>query len=77
LRVVEIDETRPPAERTSRDLWAKADELHRMASTATTRDTRDALLRLAARYGRLATTWRAADHMARRGKHGERDSRAR
>jgi len=36
------------------ELQAKAEELRRMADTATTADTRDALIRLATRLAQLA-----------------------
>jgi hypothetical protein len=49
------------------ELHGKAADLHKMAQTARTLDTRDALLRLAARYTQLAQERMAAgDGAARR-----------
>ena len=44
----------PLSERPARDLWARANELARMAATATTFDARIALQTLAARFAALA-----------------------
>ena len=44
----------PLSQRQSDELRAKADELRRMAATASTRDVAKALLALADRYGALA-----------------------
>jgi hypothetical protein len=49
----------PLAERSSVELQAKADDLRRMAATATTQDVMTALLNLADRYAALAATRRA------------------
>jgi hypothetical protein len=44
----------PPSMRTANDLWAKADELRRMAQTARTVDTDRALIVLAGRFEAVA-----------------------
>src|SRR5579872_411743 len=44
----------PLSERPSRELWARADELTRMAKTARTADAKIALETLAARFAALA-----------------------
>jgi len=50
-----MDDYRTPlADRTAAAVQAKAEDLRRMAATATTRDTRNALNRLADRYEALA-----------------------
>jgi hypothetical protein len=49
----------PLAQRTSDQLRANADELRRMAATATTEDTMRALLTLARRYAALAAARQA------------------
>ena len=43
-----------PTDASAAELQAKAAELRRMADTATTEDTREALIRLAARLNQLA-----------------------
>jgi hypothetical protein len=50
----------PLADRSSVELQARADELRRMAATATTQDVMTALLNLANRYATLAAR-RAAE----------------
>ena len=49
-----MDLDRLPSRRTTAELTAKAAELRQMAATATTQEARDALLRLADRYDRVA-----------------------
>ena len=51
----------PLAERSSVELQAKADELRRMARTASTQDVMVALLSLAERYATLAARRRAEE----------------
>lgn len=51
----------PLAERSSVELQAKADELHRMAQTATTQEVMRALVNLASRYAALAAKRRAEE----------------
>jgi hypothetical protein len=49
-----VNEHRLATSRTQPELRANAAELHRMAATARTEDVRDALIRLAGRFDRLA-----------------------
>ena len=49
-----MQKTVPLASLSIADLHGKAADLRKMAETARTQDTRDALLRLAARYAQLA-----------------------
>jgi hypothetical protein len=59
----------PLSQRTATELLAKAAELLRMAETARTADTRDALRRLADRFARLAES-RIADQAGHGAKTG-------
>ena len=59
----------PLSQRTATELLAKAAELLRMAETARTADTRDALRRLADRFARLAES-RIADQAGHCAKTG-------
>ena len=52
--IVTGDANVPPTNLTATELQSRADELSRMAETATTMDTRDALRRLSARFAQLA-----------------------
>ena len=61
--------TIPLAQRSATELQAKAAELLRMADTARTADTRDALLRLAGRFAMLAES-RIAEQVGRCAKTG-------